>query len=230
LDILLACVFLAPFRCRVCRERFYLLWRPSLQRSPDPPIAPLLVMPKRRELPGVHSIEPRRIEPESSQPQSNQPQLIPLAMKVDVIASAPIESPRAEPEPSQPLLAAPPGPILILESDLSIRKLLRRLLERRGYFTVELSHAEDLASELRDRSADLLIVDVSATPEIGVKDVLALAHAYPRLKILALSAESLKDNEIPGRLLALPKPFPLDSFVDCVDRLLERSSPPNTPL
>ena len=47
LDILLACLFLAPFRCRVCRERFYRIWRPSLQRRliRRSPSAPLLVMP-----------------------------------------------------------------------------------------------------------------------------------------------------------------------------------------
>jgi DNA-binding response OmpR family regulator len=116
---------------------------------------------------------------------------------------------------------------LILESDLSIRKLLRRLLERRGHITVEISQAADLAGALRDRRADLLIVDVSAVPETGVAGLVALAHAFPRLKILALSTESLQDSEIPGRLLALPKPFALDRFVDCVDRLLERPGQPN---
>jgi hypothetical protein len=47
-----------------------------------------------------------------------------------------------------------------------------------------------------------------------------MALAHPQLKILALSAESLRDSEIPGRLLALPKPFPLDSFIDSVEGLL----------
>jgi len=64
LDILLACVFLAPFRCRVCRGRFYRMWRPSLLRSPDPPVAPLLVMPARRRILTPDTLLPRRIEPE----------------------------------------------------------------------------------------------------------------------------------------------------------------------
>jgi len=220
LDILLACLFLAPFRCRVCRMRFYRVWRPSLQRpsEPEPAAAPLLMESSRRTLLNLDSEKPRRIEPEpiisAARPEMEE-------RGTEAIERPPIET-------SQPLPAAASGPILILESDLSIRKLLRRLLERRGYFTVEISHAGNLAGELRDRRADLLIVDVSAVPETGVEGLVELAHAYPTLKILALSAESLQDSEIPGRLLALPKPFALDRFVDCVDRLLGRSSSPNT--
>jgi hypothetical protein len=60
-----------------------------------------------------------------------------------------------------------------------------------------------------------------------VTAVLKLARALPGLKILALSSEPLPDNESPERLLVLPKPFPLDSFVDGVDHLLGRSSAPN---
>ncbi len=209
LDVVLACVFLAPFRCRVCRGRFYRMWRPSLQRATDPPGAPLLVMPARRTVLALDAIEPRRLEPEP--------------------ARAFMETPAAGPNPAQPIASTTPASILILESDLSIRKLLRRLLERRGYNAVEVAQAEDLAGELLDRNVDLLIVDVS-TVEAGVEAVVAFARALPSLKILALSAEPLLANEIPERLQVLPKPFPLDSFVDCVDRLLERLSPPNKSL
>jgi DNA-binding NtrC family response regulator len=149
---------------------------------------------------------------------------------------ASVQSPAAQPElpgekpveiralPSQPTLAAVAGPILILESDLSIRKLLRRLLERRGYLIVEIAEAEGLALELRGRRPGLLIVDTSAMEGSGVEAMVALARAHPSLKILALSTGSFEGHEIPDRLLALPKPFPLDRFVDCVDRLLQRST------
>jgi CheY-like chemotaxis protein len=217
LDILLACVFLTPFRCRICRERFHLVWRRSLQRSADSSIAPLLVMPAR------HTV-----------------------VSVDVVASEPIESFAARPvlpeekpaqdraAPAQPILAAIPGPILILESDISIRKLLCRLLQRRGYSIAEIAQAEELAEELIGCRFDLLIAGVSATEQTDMEALAALAHAHPRLKILALSEKSATcaehDREIPGRLFALPKPFAMDSFVDCVDRILERSRSANNGL
>ena len=225
LDVLLACLFLAPFRCKVCRMRFYRVWRPSFLRPPDPPVAPLLVMPARRKVLALDIISPTHIEPEPVHPQRNQPHLIPLGGNVDVIAPQLVESQTfaSYQEPAEPILTAQPGCILILEDDLSIRKLLRRLLDRRGYFTVEIANAADLAAQLLERRAGLLIVDVPPGAENGVKEVAALADAHPALKILALSAEKLPDFEIPGRLLVLPKPFPLESFVDCVEQLLERS-------
>ena len=121
--------------------------------------------------------------------------------------------------PPQTLAGHAHAPILILEEDLSIRKLLRRLLERRGYPTVEIAEVADLAGELLDHPVDLLIVDVS-TAESGVEAVVKLARSLPNLKILALSAQALKESELAGRLLVLPKPFPLDSFMDSVDHLL----------
>jgi CheY-like chemotaxis protein len=197
LDILVACLFLAPFRCRACRERFYRVWRPSLMHPPDPPRAPVLVMNVRHRL-------------------------VDLDVNEMVPCEAPLVGPQAQPPLTAPTQPAAACAILILESDLSIRRLLSRLLERRGHCIFEISQARDLAAELRDRHTDLLIVDLPEAGDMSVDVLVALAHAHPSLKILALSARSLQNHEIPGRLLALPRPFPLDSFVDSVDRLLER--------
>ena len=190
----MALLFLAPFRCRVCRGRFYRMWRPSLRGSTDPPVAPVLFMPPPRKVPDVDSMAP-----------------------------ASIASPIAEPELAPPLSDPIPGAVLILEHDLSTRKLLGRLLERRGYEIVEIAEADKLAGEMLDRRVDLLIADV-AMAETGVEAVVKLARALPSLKVLALSSEPLAENEIPERLLVLPKPFSLDNFVDGVDRLTKRSS------
>jgi CheY-like chemotaxis protein len=221
-DIFMACLFLAPFRCRLCRGRFYRLWRPSLRQSTDSSGAPLQVIRGRRKRSEAEVVEPRHIQAQPVRPPRIQPQLISSVMKAEVIAPGPVETPAAIPRRTGP------GAVLILQNDLSIRKLLRRLLERRGYFTVEIAQLEDLANELRDRHADLLIMDVAAGGPSGVQAAMELAAAHPHLKILALAEQALPDNEIPGRLQVLLKPFPLDSFVDRVDGLLQRSSPLDT--
>jgi two-component system cell cycle response regulator CpdR len=268
LDILLACALLAPFRCRICRTRFYLFWRPSLKPVPDPPVAPLLMMPAPRKVPKNEAIPVRRLTLESVPPTRQPPELISVRLKPDAAAWAPIESSPAGPEvpdgrldevgasassppvevpdlstPPAPIpdvlavsgpaltdapappAAGPSGTILILESDLSIRKLLYRLLDRRGYAIAEIDQAAELPGQLRDRPADLLIVDYSPAREDNV-ELGTLARAHPRSKILALSEEPLAftepDNELLSRLMVLPKPFALDSFVDCVERLLGR--------
>jgi len=134
-----------------------------------------------------------------------------------------------EPQPIvvQPLRFGRPRSILILESDLSIRKLLRRLLDRRGYFSHEVSKPEDLGTELRERRVDLLILDAALLGANGLDNALALSHVHPDLKILALSLESLNTAGIPERCLALTKPFSLESFLESVDRLLEPATPPD---
>jgi CheY-like chemotaxis protein len=219
LDIFLSCLFLAPFRCRVCRERFHRVWRPSLMHPPDPPVAPLLIMPAPRSVLKLDPVEPRRIEPETEISAQKSPEIFlvpppPLPVAIPALVS---------PNPFAP------ATVLIVESDFSIRKLLGRLLERRGYLTVEIAQTEDLAAALRDLRADLLVMDVSLAGTNAAPTLAALAADHPSLKILALSAEPLQNHEVPGRLLALRKPFPLDSFVDCVDRLLQRSGTPTVP-
>jgi CheY-like chemotaxis protein len=219
LDIFLSCLFLAPFRCRVCRERFHRVWRPSLMHPPDPPVAPVLIMASPRSVPKLDPVEPRHIEPVPEVAAQKPPEIFVLVPPPPLPAAIPAVVP---PGP------AAPGTVLIFESDFSIRKLLCRLLERRGYLTVEIAQTQDLATALRDLRADLLVMDVSLAGTNAAPTLAALAVDHPSLRILALSAEPLQDHEVPGRLLALRKPFPLDSFVDCVDRLLQRSGPPTT--
>jgi CheY-like chemotaxis protein len=221
LDILLACVFLSPFRCRHCRERFYRFGRPSLFR-PAPPVAPLLVIPARRQAANVEPISPPRIEPETLRPPRNLPHRMPPGRKSGPPRSAFIERLETGMRSPQPLPTLPPGAVLILAGDLSIRKLLRRLVERRGYQTIETAESGQLAAELERRPVDLLVVDVADTGVHGIHGVLELARVHPDLKVLAIASEPLQDNQIPGRLLTLLKPFPLDRFMECVDRLLQR--------
>jgi CheY-like chemotaxis protein len=148
-----------------------------------------------------------------------QPEPLPLHALKPQPGEIPISSARA-------LRADRPGAILILENDLPIRNLLWRLLERRGYSSVQIQETENLADELKAHSAELLVIDVSTTK--GIDTAIALARIHPNLKILALVARSPDGDAIPGRLQVLPKPFALDSFVDCVDRLLERSPAPES--
>jgi CheY-like chemotaxis protein len=135
--------------------------------------------------------------------------------------------PVAEPPRVQPLPFTRPRSILILESDPFVRKLLCRLLHRRGYFTHEVVDADDLGAELRERRVDLLIIEASLASSSGLDATLAFARLHPSLKILALSAEPLNGAEISGRCLALAKPFASQMFLECVDRLLESETQPD---
>jgi CheY-like chemotaxis protein len=225
LDILLACFMLTPYRCRVCRERFYRFWRPGTYDPPDPVSAPVLVMPPRREasiaiLPPLNPLVMPPIDPEPPRPQRPR-RTPPAGSKGAPARSAFIERLDLGMRAPQPLPATSPA-VLILVSDLSIRKLLRRLIERRGYVTVEVALMSDVAAELANRPTDLLVVDLAEGEAIGMHVLAGLVRAHAGLKILALSEEPLESSEIPGWLRVLGKPFPLDRFTECVDRLLAR--------
>jgi hypothetical protein len=209
-DLVCACFLLAPFRCRVCRLRFYRVCRPAFRKPVEPPLASVIMMP--RQILEIGPAEPQPIEPPRSQPERLLPRIVELA-----------------PIPAEPVRSTLPRSVLILESDLAIRKLLRRLLDRRGYFTHEVVEPEDLPGELRARRVDLLIIEASFLSDASLLSAaLALASVHPNLKILALSSDSVNGSEIPGRCLQLTKPFSLDSFLACVDRLLEPVTPAGT--
>ena len=206
LDAAFACLFFAPFRCRVCRVRFYRLWRAS-PGTKESPRAPILMMP--RQPLDIDPVAPRFVEPETIAPDPPKPER-PLPRLVE-----------PSPAAGKPMLFARPRSVLILESDLSIRRLLRRLLDRRGYFTHELLDPQELPGELRERSVDLLIVDAPFMGVNGMDTVLALGGVHPDLKILALALDSTDSRDNPTHCLTLTKPFSLESFLESVDRLLE---------
>jgi len=206
LDVVLACLFFAPYRCRLCRHRFYRFWRP-FQKTAEPPRAPLLMMP--RQVFAIEATDSRTLEPEAlpTPPERVAPRLV---------------------EPSPPAAKAVPfarpRSILILEGDLSIRKLLRRLLDRRGHFIHEMLEPSALPGELRGRHVDLLIADAALLGPDPGSHVLAVSSAHPDLKVLALSSEPLDAREWPERCVALVKPFSLDRFLETVERLFEFKS------
>jgi CheY-like chemotaxis protein len=197
-DFALACFFLVPFRCRACRARGARFFRVWRPAFRIPP-EPLRasLLIMPRPLPEIEPLEPHLPEP-------------------------------PPPRPLPRLVGHPrPRSVLLLESDASIRKLLRRLLDRRGYFTHEVMDAEDLGAELRERRVDLLIIESSPGGSNGLGATLALARVHPTLKILALSMDPQNGAEFPGRCLALAKPFASEMFLESVDRLLEFETPPD---
>ena len=122
-----------------------------------------------------------------------------------------------------PAPPAEPRSILIVGDDPAIRKLLRRLLDRRGYVTHEIADASEIPGEMQRRPVDLLIID--AMTDVRDPEILfSFARARPDLKILALSLDSVQSALPPG-CLRLTKPFSLDRFLECVDRLLSAPAP-----
>jgi CheY-like chemotaxis protein len=115
--------------------------------------------------------------------------------------------------------AAAPS-ILVADSDPSIRKLLRRVLERQGYAVHELPTPDNIASELRVNPVDLLITDLGLPRQEAAEAVPVLRAEYPNLKIILLSgylsSDTRQSNQIHGALAVLPKPFPTELLLESV--------------
>lgn len=122
----------------------------------------------------------------------------------------------------QPLRPAQPS-VLIVDHDTPVRKLLRRILERHGYRTFELTDASNLASELQVRRVDLLITDLDLDPDQEAAAVSAIGKTFPELKLVVLASEPFKNKFVAPRLQVLPKPVHTDALLVSVHRALGKA-------
>ena len=196
-DRIIACLGLALYRCRVCRNRFYRL-RLRNRRGVDPisdTIPP--IDSAQAELTGSVDSQPVTIQGvfvQPAQPASRQPLAEHSLARIPVAYS-----------------------LLIVSRDPAIRKLLCKLVTRPGYHTHQLGEAAQLASELRVRKVDLLIIDLDEPEQKGLERASTLRRRYPRLKIIALSGLPL--TSVPGSIV-LPKPFRRELLIEGVESLL----------
>ena len=118
-------------------------------------------------------------------------------------------------------------PILVVDDDAKIVRLVRTYLERDGHRVTE---AADGRAALESMAADppaLVVLDLMI-PEVDGLDILVRTRASgSRVPILVLSARGLTSDRITGLEAGaddyLPKPFSPAELVLRVRRLLERS-------
>ncbi len=114
--------------------------------------------------------------------------------------------------------------LLLVEDDETLGDLLARHLRARGYTIDVAGSAEEAISRLQhDRRPGLVLLDINLPGETGWAVLRHEAYAAAdRPPVLVLSATSIG----PGRLADfgiagyLPKPFPLDTLVATIERLL----------
>ena len=120
-------------------------------------------------------------------------------------------------------------PLLIVEDDETLRQIVARHLRARGYTVTEAASAEDAAQSLRSgRRPALVLLDLNLPGDTGW-DLLrgrALADAgSPPVVITSattVSPKRLAEFQIAGYL---PKPFPLETLVATIERLIAEEEP-----
>lgn len=125
------------------------------------------------------------------------------------------------------------GLILFIEDDESLRRIVARHLRAQGYTVEEAESAEQAVDSLRGglRPA-LVLLDLNLPGDTGWdllrRDDLVRAGSPP---VVITSATTVSPRRITEFRVAgyLPKPFPTETLIDTVERLLTKEGAPSEP-
>ena len=130
---------------------------------------------------------------------------------------------------SQPAELAPAltdRPILVVDDDLKIVRLVRMYLEREGFRVIEATDGRSALAAISREMPALVVLDLML-PEIDGLEVIRAVRRTDRTPIIVLSARGMTGDRITGLAAGaddyLPKPFSPAELVLRVKRILERS-------
>jgi DNA-binding response OmpR family regulator len=121
---------------------------------------------------------------------------------------------------------AAPRPILVVDDDVKIVRLVRTYLERAGYRVVEAADGAQALAAIGREQPSLIVLDIML-PEVDGLSVLRALRRTSRTPVIVLSARGTVGDRIEGLEIGaddyLAKPFSPAELVVRVGRVLERS-------
>lgn len=129
-----------------------------------------------------------------------------------------------------PILYGRGETVLLLESNRTLRKLGKTLLEKLNYHALTASDAEEILSTCRSTRIDLLIVDGNLSSRCGQSLLAGVRELQPAMRLVYSSVfDSAQDLECcqPGAAdsVVLLKPYTVRSFSQAIRQgLLRRAS------
>ena len=121
------------------------------------------------------------------------------------------------------------APILVVDDDAKIVRLVRTYLEREGYRVAEANDGRSALAAIALEPPALVVLDVML-PQLDGLSVLEALRRSSRLPVIILSARGATEDRIEGLELGaddyLPKPFSPAELVARVRRLLDRAGGP----
>ena len=119
--------------------------------------------------------------------------------------------------------------VLIVEDNEKNRKLIRDLLQAKGYQTIESESAEEGLRLAEERKPALILMDIQLSGMDGITAMkqLKAAPGTRTIPVMAITASAMTHNR--GTMLAegfdgyQPKPFNLSEFLADVGRLIGQS-------
>lgn len=114
--------------------------------------------------------------------------------------------------------------ILLAEDDDSMRRFLKKALERAGHTVVDASQGDEALTELQLREFDLLLTDIVMPVMDGIELARRAAEIDPEMSIMFITgfaAVALNAaNQAPEDAKVLSKPFHLKDLVREVERVV----------
>ncbi len=118
--------------------------------------------------------------------------------------------------------------ILVVDDELSIRRLLCRKLEKLGYNCEAAATADEALKKLAEKPAALIILDINMPGMSGLELLAEIKNRYPDSAVIMATAVTKMDTAIScmkqGAYDYLVKPFNLDQVTVSIDRALEKRS------
>ena len=115
--------------------------------------------------------------------------------------------------------------ILIADDEADIRKILRLLLEKKGYTVAEASNGQDAVKKAREGDIDLIIMDIMM-PQLSGIEATAAIRGFSTVPILFLTAKSMDSDKesayISGGDDYIVKPFSSTELILKVESLIRR--------
>jgi two-component system alkaline phosphatase synthesis response regulator PhoP len=128
-----------------------------------------------------------------------------------------------------PVMAEQQPPILVVDDDAKIVRLVRTYLEREGFRVVEASDGRSALAAIALEAPALVVLDLML-PEVDGLSILRAVRRTDRTPILMLSARGSTADRIAGLTEGaddyLPKPFSPAELVVRINRILDRSGRP----
>ena len=119
--------------------------------------------------------------------------------------------------------------ILVVDDDLTLRKVLQNSLEQKGYQVVSVGSATEALIKFSQDIPDIIVSDVSM-PEMDGFEFCRQLRSQPSGKLIPfifLSAKNELDDRIQGRTIGadsyLTKPFEMKELLANIEALIERS-------
>ncbi len=117
-----------------------------------------------------------------------------------------------------------PNQVLIVDDEEKLGRFVSIVLKQIGYMPVNCQSVAEARKQIEARRWSLVITDIVMPRESGFDLMRWIAHQYPHLPVIAMTAHSTKaiENQLPklGFVDVVYKPFTVDTLRHVVQRIV----------